>query len=523
MARIKLGALITEMSGSIGGFSVQKNHYGTSLKVKNNPIRSISQSQSMRRGEISSLIPLWQNLTEAQRLQWNNYTSYNRQTAKNNSDSLLSGYNLFLKYNVLRLYAGLEVVLTPTYGLSNFVNILPVSANAGLINFTIASGYASPIFVNSNNINSWVSSTSDIFTGLSFKIAYNGSIFVAVGQGINTIAYSYDLISWHGLGTSIFSGIGYYVIWDGSKFIAGGHGTNCIAYSSDGINWTGIGNSPFINGCNCICYNGTMYVAVGAGTNTIAYSYNGISWTGIGKTHFNDIGSSVIWDGSMFRAGGGSTFNLASSSDGITWSHTLNSAHTSVLSIAYNGFRYLCGGVGDFSISYSSDFSSWTAPSLSFFASYCNYIFWSGTHFIAVGDYGITNLIFSTGGISWSIPVTNDSTNELVSISAFPDPSFFPKLLSANINFASIIDIASMYCIIKSSMPISSPNSILHKKRRIIPDITVSVNGISWGSNFISVWGRNPAAGEWITIEITFFSLVSSIVYKPVTQLCQLT
>jgi len=80
-----------------------------------------------------------------------------------------------------------------------------------------------------------------------------------------------------------------------------------------------------------------------------------------------------------------------------------------------------------------------------------------------------------------------------------------------------------MSCIIKASQPLSSKNNVLKQKRRIISPITIYSNGIAWGSSYADTWGRDPVKNEWVLFEITFFSLVSSIVYKPVTQICQLT
>ena len=45
--------------------------------------------------------------------------------------------------------------------------------------------------------------------------------------------------------TSIFSLAGYGVAWNGTMWVAVGQGTDTIAYSSDGITWTGLGTSTF--------------------------------------------------------------------------------------------------------------------------------------------------------------------------------------------------------------------------------------------------------------------------------------
>ena len=68
---------------------------------------------------------------------------------------------------------------------------------------------------------------------------------------MNTIAYSSDGIDWIGLGKDIFSTSGQGVAWNGTRFVAVGEGTNTIAYSSDGITWT-----PSVDSTNIFTISG---------------------------------------------------------------------------------------------------------------------------------------------------------------------------------------------------------------------------------------------------------------------------
>ena len=123
-----------------------------------------------------------------------------------------------------------------------------------------------------------------------YGVAWNGTLWVAVGSGTFSIAYSSDGINWTGVtgSTSIFS-YGYGVAWNGLRFVAVGSGTFSIAYSSDGINWTGVTDSNTIfldsyGNANSygVAWNGTRFVAVGSGiTYKIAYSSDGMNWTGV--------------------------------------------------------------------------------------------------------------------------------------------------------------------------------------------------------------------------------------------------
>ena len=51
---------------------------------------------------------------------------------------------------------------------------------------------------------------------------------IAFGQGTHTLAYSPDGVQWTGLGTSLFSTAGYGAAWNGTQWIAVGSGTNTL-------------------------------------------------------------------------------------------------------------------------------------------------------------------------------------------------------------------------------------------------------------------------------------------------------
>jgi hypothetical protein len=71
------------------------------------------------------------------------------------------------------------------------------------------------------------------------KTHNNGKLWVAVGQGANTIATSPDGMHWVGGGADIFTVAGLDVYWSNLLWVAVGEGTNTIAYSNDGIYWKG--------------------------------------------------------------------------------------------------------------------------------------------------------------------------------------------------------------------------------------------------------------------------------------------
>ena len=80
MARVKLGPLITDISGSIGGMTIQRNKFGITLRQKPIPVYKFTPAQITIRTYIATIQAAWQNLTDAERLQWNRFLDFSGQT-----------------------------------------------------------------------------------------------------------------------------------------------------------------------------------------------------------------------------------------------------------------------------------------------------------------------------------------------------------------------------------------------------------------------------------------------------------
>jgi len=265
----------------------------------------------------------------------------------------------------------------------------------------------------------WTASTSgnDLFSnqGLVYVFAWNGTRWVAGGQGTNRIAYSSDGLNWiaSASGSALFTNNCQAVAWNGTRWVAGGAGTNQLAYSSDGINWTAStsGNGVITTGCIALAWNGTIFVAGGQGSNRLAYSSDGITWTA--STSGNDVFTScsaVAWNGTKWVAGGYSETNrLAYSSDGINWTASTsgNAMFTgSCNAVAWNGTRWVAGGQGSNKVIYSTDGETWTASASgsALFSGQCSGVAWNGTRWVATGSGsdGFYSLAYSSDGITWT-------------------------------------------------------------------------------------------------------------------------
>ena len=215
-------------------------------------------------------------------------------------------------------------------------------------------------------------------------MAWNGEMWVAVGEGGTTMAYSYDGVSWLPNSNAPFDYKAYGIQWNGDMWVAAGRdatpGTNVLAWSTDGINWTSSTDNAGLIYAFDVDWDGNKWVAVGhPGVSTIAYSFDGKNWTPAHESLdiFSANGYTIEWNGNLWVAGGaGDDFNLAYSTDGIYWT----------------GVPF--------------------SRSVSIFSGYARDVAWDGAKWIAVGwNGGLNAICTSSDGISWT-PV--DSSGGLV-------------------------------------------------------------------------------------------------------------
>jgi hypothetical protein len=110
MARLKTSGLISDISGSISGMTFQHSVSGLIVRKKPIPLKIDSDSQHSQRGSMSYLQSQWLAMSEIDRNKWKYFLSWSNQSQKHNQHLLISGYQLFLKYQSARLLAGLSVL-----------------------------------------------------------------------------------------------------------------------------------------------------------------------------------------------------------------------------------------------------------------------------------------------------------------------------------------------------------------------------------------------------------------------------
>lgn len=163
-------------------------------------------------------------------------------------------------------------------------------------------------------LNNWVyyqfgyTATSTGSTALQIYSNCLQSIYltnVSVTPYLGSLASSTDGITWNSISNPAFSNNINSVYWSGTLWVAVGSGVNSIAYSKTGFNWTGLGTDIFTTQGTCLWYwvqnQPPIWVATGSGNNSLAYSTDGFTWTGLGANIFT-TGNNVTGAYSLFNA-----------------------------------------------------------------------------------------------------------------------------------------------------------------------------------------------------------------------------
>jgi len=120
MARVTYGPLVTELAGSIGGVTFQKNASGNTARLRPVPTVNPTSLQSGFQGNLSSIVNFWPTLTQAQKDDWDTHASIYDHTTVWGESKTLSGYQWFVSCNLNHLL---------------FFSA-PFAAKQGFINFT---------------------------------------------------------------------------------------------------------------------------------------------------------------------------------------------------------------------------------------------------------------------------------------------------------------------------------------------------------------------------------------------------
>jgi len=257
-------------------------------------------------------------------------------------------YNIIFA-NYLQSFNSSMIILSKNFYDAAFTPIIEtytVRANAGAWNgkIWVSVGEGINTIMYSNNIKNWTSITN-IFSTSGNGIAYNANRWVAVGKDSTgkNIAYSDNGIDWFKSTSIVFSNGGKGLAHDGKRWVAVGDASNSngetIYYSDDnGETWISALGTFSISG-NGVAWNGSMWVAVGKDSNTndnILTSPDGANWNTVNDNIFTIQGNCVEWVKDRWFAGGEGTNTMYSSTNGSTWTVVTNPFTTKITSISTN-------------------------------------------------------------------------------------------------------------------------------------------------------------------------------------------
>ena len=105
-------ALVTQMSGSVGGMTGASNRGGLYLRARGVPSNPNSSAQQDVRSRLSVVSKLWSGITDEQRAAWGAYAASIAWTDSLGSSITLTGQQAFNRVNTLVLQAGFLTTLS---------------------------------------------------------------------------------------------------------------------------------------------------------------------------------------------------------------------------------------------------------------------------------------------------------------------------------------------------------------------------------------------------------------------------
>ena len=141
-------ALVTQISGSIGGMTGSHNRGGQYLRARTIPTNPGTPQQNSIRQFVADLVNLWNStVTALQRDAWDTYAVNVAFVNRLGDQTFLSGLNQYVRSNVPRLQAGLPRVddAPVIFNTGEFTQTaigFSAAANDILLNFTAADAWA---------------------------------------------------------------------------------------------------------------------------------------------------------------------------------------------------------------------------------------------------------------------------------------------------------------------------------------------------------------------------------------------
>lgn len=113
MAIVQYGAIVTEIKGSIGGWTFQKNPSGSIIRLRPRQKRVPTEKQSAQRNKFIRYLCGWQRLIQVEKNLWNDYASLFTKVNPFGRSKTLTGQNWYQSINSNRNLVGLTTLSSP--------------------------------------------------------------------------------------------------------------------------------------------------------------------------------------------------------------------------------------------------------------------------------------------------------------------------------------------------------------------------------------------------------------------------
>lgn len=134
MARVTYGAMITDIKGSVGGFTFQSNKSGTIVRLKPTMSKISTPIQTLAQSGFSSFLAAWQQLTLSQQVAWNDFADLHTRSNAYGEVKVLTGANWYMSINYNRQRMGLSILDNPpTYLLPTGPTSYTIDLNSSTI------------------------------------------------------------------------------------------------------------------------------------------------------------------------------------------------------------------------------------------------------------------------------------------------------------------------------------------------------------------------------------------------------
>ncbi len=143
MAKIKFGAVVTDMRNKIGDQVFSKNRGGAYVRSFKSHVLSSTPDQITVRNRLASFAGQWKALTQSQRDNWNSSVSSFQHTDIFGSMVKPSGFDLYVKLNCNLDQVGVTPLTSPPIpGVLAFISNLVVTADSSTPAVTITADYS---------------------------------------------------------------------------------------------------------------------------------------------------------------------------------------------------------------------------------------------------------------------------------------------------------------------------------------------------------------------------------------------